>query len=79
MKTATIEIIRTTRAYLCVKGSTVATFLPIEGYGVRVVFRGDPWWLAGNQKRVPELTPGAEFNIHKGDPTKSARIRVAST
>lgn len=53
----------------------------VDGFGVRVNF-GDSsqyiptFYLAGNRKHVPTLTADQEFNCHKGDPTKSIRVRI---
>lgn len=69
--------------YHGVRGGT-SGHLDLESHqslGVRVNF-GDatqhiqPFYLAGNRKRVPTLTTDQEFNCHRGDPTEFIRIRI---
>lgn len=72
-----VEIVKGTRRYFgMVKGRWFRAYARETPDGVSMIVEDRTWFMAGNRKHMPAFERGQEFNLHKGDPTKSIRIAI---
>lgn len=76
-----VKVLTGVRPWGHARGEYGAMYLqPIEGRGVQVTIqwedRDEFFWLAGGVKQVPEIVPGQEVKVTKGDPRRVMSLVV---
>lgn len=73
-----VEIVKGCRDYGMNKGECAFVAVESGKLGISVVGLGHTMYMAGNRKKVPAMTVGSRYNLHKGDPTRYITVEVVS-